>query len=283
MTTTFLSTFLRELGSRRNLAASAALVFLLVVAVLSAAAPLLPIQDPLAIDTLNILSGPSQAHWLGTDELGRDILSRIIHGGRISLGVALSAVLLAGVLGTFLGVLIGFCGPRVEAVAMRLIDVFVSLPEIFVALIALALLGGGLGTLIGTIGLIYCPQFARVVYNMTRSIRAREHVLAARSLGAGRLWLIRHEALPNLYSIIAVQASVTFSFALLMEAGLSFLGLGVQPPTPSWGQMVGILKNYIYINPWSAVFPGLALFFVVLAVNLVGDLLQDVLNPELRK
>jgi peptide/nickel transport system permease protein len=118
---------------------------------------------------------------------------------------------------------------------------------------------------------------------MTRSIRAREHVMAARSLGAGPLWLIRHEALPNLFSIIAVQASVTFSFAMLMEAGLSFLGLGVRPPTSSWGLMVGTLKNYMFINPWPVIFPALALFLVVLAVNVIGDLLQDALNPELRK
>lgn len=146
---------------------------------------------------------------------------------------------------------------------------------------ALAILGGNLPTLVITIGVIYCPQFARVIYNVTRSIRERDHVMAARSLGAGRFWLIRHEALPNLHSIIAVQTSVTFSFAMLLEAGLSFLGLGVQPPTPSWGQMVGLLKNYIYINPWPVIFPGLTLLLVVLAVNLLGDHLQDRLNPEI--
>lgn len=283
MNQSFLSTLGRELRSARNLPAAIALAFLVIISLCALLAPLLPLLDPLEIDTLNILSGPSAQHWLGTDELGRDILSRIVYGGRVSLGVAGAAVLLAGCIGTFLGLIIAFMNRRAEAVAMRLIDVFVSLPEIFVALIVLALLGGSLGTLIGTIGLIYCPQFARVIYNMTRSIRAREHVLAARSLGAGNLWLIRHEALPNLFSIVAVQASVTFSFAMLMEAGLSFLGLGVQPPVSSWGQMVGTLKNYIFINPWAAVFPGLALFLVVLAVNLIGDLLQDVLNPELRR
>lgn len=283
MNSPLLSFFGREFRMLRNLPALIAIVFLAVMSLLAIFAPLLPIADPLAIDTLNILSGPSALHLLGTDELGRDILSRILYGGRISLGVATAAVLLAGALGTVAGICVAFLGPKLEAISMRLIDVFVSMPEIFVALVALALLGGNVATLIVTIGLIYCPQFARVVYNITRSIREREHVMAARSLGAGRLWLIRHEALPNLLSIIAVQASVTFSFAMLLEAGLSFLGLGVQPPTPSWGQMVGLLKNYIFVNPWPAVFPGLALFFVVLAINIVGDFLQDVLNPELRK
>lgn len=283
MNSSLLAMFGRELSTFRNLPALVALIFLAIISLLAIFAPLLPIADPLAIDTLNILSGPTSLHPLGTDELGRDILSRILHGGRISLGVATSAVLLAGVLGTIAGICIAFLGPKLEAMSMRVIDVFVSMPEIFVALVALALLGGNLATLVLTIGLIYCPQFARVVYNVTRSIRERDHVMAARSLGAGRLWLIRHEALPNLLSIIAVQASVTFSFAMLLEAGLSFLGLGVQPPTPSWGQMVGLLKNYIFVNPWPVVFPGLALFFVVLAINVVGDFLQDVLNPELHK
>lgn len=283
MNSSLLAMFGRELSTFRNLPALVALIFLAIISLLAIFAPLLPIADPLAIDTLNILSGPTSLHPLGTDELGRDILSRILHGGRISLGVATSAVLLAGVLGTIAGICIAFLGSKLEAMSMRVIDVFVSMPEIFVALVALALLGGNLATLVLTIGLIYCPQFARVVYNVTRSIRERDHVMAARSLGAGRLWLIRHEALPNLLSIIAVQASVTFSFAMLLEAGLSFLGLGVQPPTPSWGQMVGLLKNYIFVNPWPVVFPGLALFFVVLAINVVGDFLQDVLNPELHK
>lgn len=283
MSSSFLATLGRELQMARNLPATIALGFLTVVVLAALLAPVLPLYDPLALDTMNILAGPSALHPLGTDELGRDILSRIVYGGRISLGVALAAVVLACTIGSLLGILIAFLGKRAESVAMRLVDVFVSLPEIFVALVVLALLGGSLPTLIGTIGLIYCPQFARVVYNMTRSIREREHVMASRSLGAGKLWLIRYEALPNLYSIIAVQASVVFSFAMLMEAGLSFLGLGVQPPTPSWGQMVGVLKSYIFINPWPVIFPGLALFLVVLAINVVGDLLQDILNPELRK
>ncbi len=246
-------------------------------------APFLGIADPFAIDPANILAMPSGAHPLGTDELGRDLLARVVHGGRVSLAVAAAAVLVAGSIGVVLGVAIAFLGRRGESAAMRVVDVFVSLPEIFVAIVVLAFLGGSLAALIGTIGLLYCPQFARVAYGMARSIKARDHVLAARSLGAGRLWLIRHEILPNMRSVIAVQASLTFSFAMLMEAGLSFLGLGVPPPTPSWGQMVGALKNYLFINPWPVLVPSLALFVTVLAINVVGDWLQDRLNPELRR
>lgn len=259
---------------------------LLVLAVVTAAAlfaPALGLADPLTIDPSNILASPGLAHPLGTDELGRDLLARVIHGGRVSLAVASAAVLLAGSLGVLLGIGIAFLNPRAEGAAMRVVDVFVSLPEIFVAIVVLAFLGGSLPALIGTIGLLYCPQFARVSYGMARSIRARDHVLAARSLGAGRFWLLRYEILPNMRSVIAVQASLTFSFAMLMEAGLSFLGLGVQPPTPSWGQMVGTLKNYLFINPWPVLVPSLALFATVLAINVVGDWLQDRLNPELQR
>jgi peptide/nickel transport system permease protein len=240
-------------------------------------------HDPLAIDPARILEAPGGTYLLGTDELGRDLLSRLIYGARVSLAVAAAAVVIAGVIGVPLGIAIAFTGRRFETLAMRVIDVFVSLPEIFVAIIVLAFAGGGLPTLIGTIGILYFPQFARVSYGMARSIRARDHVLAAISLGAGPLWIIRKEVFPNMLSVIAVQASFTLSFAMLMEAGLSFLGLGVTPPTPSWGQMIGTLKNYIFINSWPVVVPSLVLFATVLAINVLGDWLQDHLNPELRR
>jgi peptide/nickel transport system permease protein len=245
--------------------------------------PLLGLADPYQIDAANLLSSPSWKHWLGTDELGRDLLSRAVYGARVSLTVAAAAVVLAGVLGVAIGVGVAFLGRRAEAAAIRVVDVFVSLPEIFVALVVLAFIGGNLPTLVATIGVLYAPQFARVTWGVARGIRAREHVLAASSLGAGSGWIIWHEVLPNMRSIIAVQASFTFSFAMLLEAGLSFLGLGVRPPVPSWGQMVGSLKDYLYTNPWPVMVPALALFFTVLAVNVLGDWLQDVLNPELQR
>lgn len=260
-----------------------ALAVLGIIVLGALAAPFAGIRDPYAIDPSNMLASPGPGHLLGTDELGRDLLSRIMHGGRVSLAVAAAAVVLAGVIGIPLGVGAAFLGRRSETLAMRAIDVLVSLPEIFVAIVVLAFIGGSLPTLIGTIGLLFCPQFARVAYGMARSIRARDHVLAAVSLGAGPLWIIRHEILPNMLSVIAVQASFTFSFAMLMEAGLSFLGLGVRPPTPSWDQMVGTLKDYIFIDPWPVLAPSLALFVTVLSVNVLGDLLQDRLNPELNR
>jgi peptide/nickel transport system permease protein len=237
--------------------------------------------DPLAINPGNILASPSAVHLLGTDEIGRDLLSRIVHGARVSLSVAVAAVVIACLVGVPIGVGAGYFGGRLESLMMRAVDVFVSLPEIFVAIVVLAFLGGTLPTLVFTIGLLYFPQFARVAHGMTASIKSRDHVLAAVSLGAGPLRIIWREILPNMRSVVIVQASFTLSFAMLLEAGLSFLGLGVMPPQPSWGQMIGTLKDYLYTNPWPVIFPALVLFATILAINLLGDWLQDRLNPEL--
>lgn len=274
-------TFLRN--HTGGLSVRIALGFLTLLVLAAAFGPVLGLADPYQIDAANLLSSPTWQHWLGTDELGRDLLSRSVYGARVSLTVAAAAVILAGMLGVAIGVSVAFLGPRAEAAAIRVVDVFVSLPEIFVALVVLAFVGGNLPTLIATIGILYAPQFARVTWGVARGIRAREHVLAASSLGAGNGWIIWHEVLPNMRSIIAVQASFTFSFAMLLEAGLSFLGLGVRPPVPSWGQMVGSLKDYLFTNPWPVLVPALALFFTVLAVNVLGDWLQDALNPELQQ
>lgn len=268
---------------KTGVAVRLALGFLAVVVLAAILGPTLGLADPYRIDATNLLSSPSWRHWLGTDELGRDLLARAVYGARVSLSVAAAAVILAGVLGVALGVGVAFLGRRAEAAAIRVVDVFVSLPEIFVALVVLAFIGGNLPTLVGTIGILYAPQATRANWGVARGIRAREHVLAASSLGAGSGWIIWHEVLPNMRSIIAVQASFTFSFAMLLEAGLSFLGLGVRPPVPSWGQMVGSLKDYLFTNPWPVLVPALALFFTVLAVNVLGDWLQDALNPELQR
>lgn len=255
-------------------------VFVFVLAALFA--PLLAPYSPDAVDPMNILAVPSSEHLLGTDEVGRDIFSRILFGARISLVVAVSAVLVAAAIGVPLGLGMAFCGRAGEAFLVRVVDLLIALPEIFVAILVLAFFGGDLKTLVGTIGFLYAPQFARVSHSMAVSIRAREHVQAAASLGAGRIWIIRNEILPNAWSIVVVQASFTFSFSMLLEAGLSFLGFGVQPPTPSWGQMIATLKNYLFINPFAVLAPCFMLFVIVLAINILGDRLQDSLNPELR-
>ena len=237
--------------------------------------------DPNKIDTKNILKGPSGRHPFGTDQIGRDILSRVIFGARVSLSVAGAAVFFATLIGVPIGLLASYIGGRLENVLMRVIDVFVCLPEIFVAIVVMAFLEHSLQTLIFTIGLLYFPQFARVTYSVASLIKTKDYVLAAISLGAGGPRIVFREILPNMASVIIVQISFTMSFAMLLEAGLSFLGLGVMPPQPSWGQMAGTLKDFVFINPLPVVFPSVVLFLAVFSINLIGDWLQDRLNPEI--
>lgn len=266
---------------RRHLRLFLAAPILAMVVVTAGLADLFAPYDPFLIDAANILQSPSTTHLLGTDELGRDILSRLIFGARISLSVACAAVAIASLLGVAVGILSSYVGGRIENLAMRSIDIFVCLPEIFVAIVVMAFLEHSLTTLVLTIGLLYFPQFARVAYSVAASLKNREYVLAAVSLGAGPLQVVRRELLPNMASVIVVQISFTLSFAMLLEAGLSFLGLGMMPPAPSWGQMVGTLKDYLFTNAWPVVFPSAALFIAVFAVNTLGDWLQDYLNPEM--
>jgi peptide/nickel transport system permease protein len=237
--------------------------------------------DPFQIDTKNILKGPSLQHPFGTDQIGRDILSRVIYGARVSLSVAGAAVFFATLIGVPIGLTASYIGGRFENILMRVIDVFVCLPEIFVAIVAMAFLEHSLQTLIFTIGLLYFPQFARVTYSVASSIKTKDYILSSICMGASGPRIVFREILPNMASVIIVQISFTMSFAMLLEAGLSFLGLGVMPPEPSWGQMAGTLKDFIFINPILVVFPSAVLFLAVFAINMIGDWLQDRLNPEI--
>jgi peptide/nickel transport system permease protein len=237
--------------------------------------------DPYAINTKAILKSPSIEHPFGTDQIGRDILSRVIYGARVSLSVAAAAVFFATLIGVPVGLLAAYVGGRIENGIMRVIDIFVCLPEIFVAIVVMAFMQHSLQTLVFTIGLLYFPQFARVTYGVAASLKTKDYVLAAEALGAGGARIVFREILPNMMSVVIVQISFTMSFAMLLEAGLSFLGLGVMPPQPSWGQMAGALKDFIFLNPWPVVFPSAVLFLAVFSINLIGDWLQDYLNPEI--
>lgn len=254
---------------------------LLVLVVSAVFSEFLAPMDPYKIDTKNILKSPSRDHWFGTDQIGRDILSRVIYGARISLSVSAAAVLFATGVGVPLGLLASYVGGRIENLIMRIIDIFVCLPEIFVAIVVMAFMKQNLETLIFTIGFLFFPQFARVTYGVASSIKQKDFILAAVSLGAGGPRIVFHEILPNMISVVIVQVSFTMSFAMLLEAGLSFLGLGVMPPKPSWGQMAGSLKDFIFINPLPVVFPSAVLFLSIFAINMIGDWLQDRLNPEI--
>ena len=220
-------------------------------------------------------------HPLGTDHLGRDILSRILHGGRISLGVGLTAVTLSALIGVTLGLLAGFFGGRTDAFIMRVVDVFLAIPYILLAMGVVFALGPSLLNVILVMGATRWVQFARIVRADVLSIREREFIAGARARG-NRAWrlLVRH-VLPNALTPIIVVATLELAFMIIYESALSFLGLGVQPPTPTWGWMLADGRNYVATAWWLATFPGLAIMLTVLAVNLLGDWLRDTLDPRL--
>lgn len=253
-------------------------VVLLLVALL---APYLAPFDPLKADFTAILSPPSSTHLLGTDEVGRDLLSRLIFGARASLQAGFLAVLIAVGIGVPLGVISGYIGgPLDELLIMRLTDAVMAFPVIILALALTTALGAGLTTAMIAIGVVYVPVFVRLARAQALALREAEFVEAARALGnRTRPILIKH-LLPNMLSAILVQASLSVAAAILVESALSFLGLGVQPPTPSWGSMLRTGTGYLRNAPWTSFWPGMAIFVTVLGINLLGDGLRDVLDPK---
>ncbi len=221
-------------------------------------------------------------HPLGTDHLGRDILSRILHGGRISLGVGLTAVTLSALIGVTLGLLAGFFGGRADAFIMRVVDVFLAIPYILLAMGVVFALGPSLVNVILVMGATRWVQFARIVRADVLSIREREFVAGARARGNRPLRLLLRHVLPNALTPIIVVATLELAFMIIYESALSFLGLGVQPPTPTWGWMLADGRNYVATAWWLATLPGLAIMLTVLAVNLLGDWLRDTLDPRLK-
>jgi peptide/nickel transport system permease protein len=245
-------------------------------------APWLAPYDPNDQDLERRLEPPSLEHPLGHDELGRDILSRMIYGARVSVGVGLSVVLLAGALGTALGSLSGFVGGRLDTLVMRVSDVFLAFPGILLAIALVAVLGPALRHVILALVVIGWVGYARLVRGQVLQIREQEFVLAARTIGLKPSRVLWVHVLPNVLPTLMVQASLGMAGAILAEAGLSFLGLGIQPPTPSWGAMINAGRSHLLDAPHLALFPGAAILFTVLGLNFLGDALVDALNPRLR-
>lgn len=238
---------------------------------------------PNATDLANKLAGPSAANWLGTDGFGRDIFTRLIFGTKLTLYVGFFSVLLGGVIGVIFGIVAGYYGGRVDTIIMRLMDVLLAFPGILLALAIVAVLGGSLTNVIIAVGIFSVPAFARIVRGSTLSVRKLEYIDAVRALGASDFRIIFKHILPNILSPIIVQASLRVATAILTGAGLSFLGLGAQPPAPEWGAMLNEGRQYMYEAGHVALFPGIAIVIVVLAFNIFGDGVRDALDPKMRK
>lgn len=234
------------------------------------------------IDVPSALQGPGTAHWFGTDELGRDVFSRVLVAIAASLRVAVVSVALAAVIGVLVGVLAGYRGGWIDTVVMRVVDVMFAFPVLLLALAIVAVLGPGITTTMLAIGIVYIPIFARVARASALGVRVEPFVAVSRSMGTGDGYILVRHILPNIAGPLIVQLSLSLAFAILAEAALSFLGLGIQPPQPSLGRMIFDAQGFVTLAWWMAVFPGAAIFVMVLAFNLFGDGLRDVLDPKQR-
>ncbi len=257
-------------------------VVVVAYAVVALAAPLIAPYDPYSMQVDHVLAPPGPQHWFGTDSLGRDVLSRILYGARISLGVSVLSVAIALVLGTAIGLAAGYFGRWVDGTLSRLVDLMFSFPDILLALVVIAILGGSLVSLTLAIGIVYTPIFARVARGAVLVVRRADYVEAARATGAGDLRVMLRHVLPNTLAPIMVQTSLSLAFAVLAEAALTYLGLGAEPDTPSWGMMLNQGTAWMQQAWWVALFPGLAITVTVLGFNLLGDGLRDALDPALR-
>jgi peptide/nickel transport system permease protein len=262
----------------RNRATTVGLVWMLGLGLIALVPSAFAPRDPLATNPRDAFSEPSARFLLGTDELGRDLLSRIIYGTRVSLGTALAVVAGAAFVGVPLGLAAGYLGGWIEALAMRLIDVLLAFPAILLAMGLVAVLGQGTANAAIAVAVVSVPGFARLTRGSTLAQKQLDYVTAARAIGAGHWRIMLRAILPNSLGPLVVQATLAGATAILLEAALSFLGLGVKPPTPSWGQMLSTGKDYLYRAPWYGLYPGVALTLVVLALNQLGDVAQQIVE-----
>lgn len=259
------------------------LVLVVAAVVAAVAAPWVAPYDPIALNPPARLQGPTPQHWLGTDQYGRDTLSRIVFGGRASLSVAFAATGFALLVGGSLGALAGFYRGVTDAVIMRVTDVLLSFPAILLAIALLAFLGSGFVNLVLAIGVVYVGPFARVARAAVMTVREEQFVEASRALGSRDMRVLLGAVLPAAAAPMLVETTLRLAYAILAEASLSFLGLGTQPPAPSWGMMIAEGRRFLALAPWATVAPGLAIMAVVLGFNLLGDGLRDALDPRLRR
>lgn len=276
----FLVRFLRRCLA--NLISTFALVVVILLVVVAALAPVLAPYDPLRPDFRRIAEPPSAQHWFGTDQNGRDILSRVIHGTRISVTIGVAAVLLGLALGTSMGLVAGYFGGRVDTLLMRTVDVLLAFPGILLAILIISIFGSSVANIVIALAVFSIPTFARVSRGSTLTLRTLDYVQAGRAIGGSSLRVLLKHVLPNAWAPVVVYGTLRCATAILGGAALSFLGLGISPPTPEWGLMVSQGREIMRSAPHVMLFPGLAIFVTVLAVNLLGDVLRDVMDPKTR-
>lgn len=266
----------------RHKATFIGLILSLVTIIIAILAPWIAPSDPIKQNVFYRLTGPELSHLLGTDSYGRDILSRIVFGARVSLLIGICSVLFGILIGMTMGIIAGFKGGYLEALLDRIVDISMSFPTLVVGLVIMAILGSGLSKLIIAIGVAFAPRFARLAKGATLTVKEQYYIEASRSLGASDFHIITKHILPNIFGELLVMAVLWIVTAIRIEANLSFIGLGVNPPTPSWGGMISQGLRQLYNAPYISIFPGLAILITILSFNLLGDGLRDISDPKLR-
>lgn len=267
---------------KKNRRALVGLGILLLLVFLAVFANLVAPYDPTVQNIPIKLQGPSLAHWMGTDQYGRDILSRVIFGTRISLLVGITSTAMAVVVGGTLGSIAGYYGGKTESLIMRVTDIFLAIPAILLNIAIAAALGGGLRNMMIALGISYIPAYCRIMRSSIFSVRDQEFIEASRAAGAGDGYIILHHIVPNCLSPMIVQATLKVGAAILMCSTLSFIGVGISPPTPEWGSMIATGREYLRTAPHLTTFPGIAIMLAVFSLNLMGDGLRDALDPKLK-
>ncbi|MBW2154243.1 MAG: ABC transporter permease [Deltaproteobacteria bacterium] len=271
---------LRQLKKNKGAMAGGVIILLFIFSAIFA--PWIAPYDPLESNLEEALQSHNFKHWLGTDEQGRDILSRIIYGGRMSLAIGVIAVAIANAVGILLGLVSGYVGGKVDNAIMRMMDILMAFPGMLLALAIVSALGPGIFNLMIAIGVYSVPTFARVVRGSVLAVKEMEYVESARAIGLGNIKILFSDILPNCMGPVLVLSTLRIATAILTGAGLSFLGLGPQPPTPEWGAMLSSGRTYLRVAPWVATYPGLAIMCVVLGFNIFGDGLRDAMDPRLK-
>ncbi len=258
------------------------LIVLLVMFFCAIFAPLIAPYNPIEQNLKDFLQQPSSAHWLGTDNIGRDTLSRLIYGARTAVMIGFVTVALSTLLGTIFGTLAGYYGGVTNAIIMRITDIFMPFPMIVLAMLFATVLGGGMLNIILALGIAVTPAYVRVICGMALSVKENDYILAERAMGTSNMRIMIHHILPNSFAPIIVTMTLQLGFVILAEASLSFLGIGIRPPTPAWGSMVNDGYKFLSMMPILSFAPGIAIMLVVFAFNIVGDALRDALDPRLR-